>query len=96
MSVPSSILPPLGSSDTETWIGIFRPVVLNASRAPKTDAFTSRMSCAVSIIRRSAPPSIRPCACSAKTSTSARNEMLPSVGSSDAGRKPVGPIEPAT
>ena len=25
MSVPSSILPPLGSSDTEVWIGSVRP-----------------------------------------------------------------------
>ena len=96
MSVPSSILPPLGSSETEHWIGTLRPVALNASRAPKIAALTSRMSCAVSMISRSAPPSTRPCACSAKTSTSARKEMLPSVGSSEAGRKPVGPIEPAT
>ena len=35
MSVPSSILPPLGSSETEAWIGTARPVALNASRAPK-------------------------------------------------------------
>ncbi len=49
MSVPSSILPPLGSSETEVWIGVVRPVVLNASRAPKIAALTSRMSCAVSI-----------------------------------------------
>ena len=50
MSVPSSILPPLGSSDTEVWIGSVRPVLLNASRAPNTAALTSRMSCAVSMI----------------------------------------------
>ena len=49
MSVPSSILPPLGSSETEAWIGVVRPVVLNASRTPKIAALTSRMSCAVSI-----------------------------------------------
>ena len=35
MSVPSSILPPLGSSETLVWIGSVRPVSLNASRAPK-------------------------------------------------------------
>ena len=35
MSVPSSILPPLGSSETEVWIGTVRPVASNASRAPK-------------------------------------------------------------
>ena len=69
---------------------------LNASRAPKIAAFTSRMSCAVSMMIRSAPPSTRPCACSVKTSTSFRKEMSPRVGSSLAGRKPVGPIEPAT
>ena len=36
---------------------------------------------------RSAPPSSRPRACSAKTSTSRRNEMSPRVGSSDAGQE---------
>ncbi len=96
MSVPSSILPPLGSSETEHWIGSLRPVVLNASRAPKIAALTSRMSCAVSMISRSAPPWIRPSDCSWKTSTRSRKRMSPSVGSSEAGRKPVGPIEPAT
>ena len=35
MSVPSSILPPLGSSETLVWIGTERPSALNASRAPK-------------------------------------------------------------
>ena len=77
MSVPSSILPPLGSSETEVWIGSVRPVLLNASRAPKIAALTSRMSCAVSMISRSAPPSISPAACSAKTSTSSREADLP-------------------
>ena len=77
MSVPSSILPPWGRSETEAWIGTARPVRLNASRAPKIDALTSRMSCAVSMMSRSAPPSMRPCACSAKTSSSSRNVMLP-------------------
>ena len=96
MSVPSSILPPLGSSDTDVWSGTERPTFLNASRAPNTAALTSRMSCAVSMISRSAPPSTRPRACSSKTVTSSRNVILPSVGSSDAGRCPVGPIEPAT
>ena len=86
MSVPRSILPPLGSSETEAWIGSSRPVVLKASRVPKIAALTSRMSCAVSMMSRSPPPSIRPCACSAKTSTSLRNGMLPRVGSSEAGR----------
>ncbi len=96
MSVPSSILPPLGSSDTDVWIGSVRPVLLNASRAPNTAALTSRMSCAVSMISRSAPPSISPAACSEKTSTSSPKRICPSEGSSDAGRNPVGPIEPAT
>ena len=54
------------------------------------------MSCAVSMISRSAPPSIRPWACSVNTSTSSRKVILPSVGSSLAGRWPVGPIDPAT
>ena len=96
MSVPSSILPPFGSSDTLTWIGSSRPACLNASRAPKTAALASRMSWTVSMMIRSAPPSTRPPACSVKTSTSSRKEILPSVGSSLAGRWPVGPIEPAT
>ena len=73
-----------------------RPVFSNAARAPKMAAFTSRMSCAVSMIRRSAPPSTSPVACSVKTSNSSPKVILPSVGSSDAGRWPVGPIEPAT
>ena len=96
MSVPSSILPPLGSSETEAWIGTLRPAVSNASRTPKIAALTSRMSCAVSMMIRSTPPSSRPSACSAKTSTSSRKRILPRLGSSEAGRKPVGPIEPAT
>ena len=96
MSVPSSILPPWGSSETEVWIGTERPASLNASRAPKTAAFTSRMSCAVSMITRSTPPSTSAWACSVKTSTSSRKLMAPSVGSSEAGSWPVGPMEPAT
>ena len=96
MSVPSSILPPFGSSETEHWIGSRLPVCLNASRVPKTAAFTSRMSCAVSMMIRSAPPWTRPVACSVKTSTSSPKRIFPSVGSSEAGRYPVGPIEPAT
>ena len=96
MSVPSSILPPCGSSDTEHWMGSVLPTTSNASLAPNTAAFTSRMSWAVSMIRRSAPPSTRPRACSANTSTSLRNPIRPRVGSSDAGRWPVGPIDPAT
>ena len=96
MSVPSSILPPWGRSETLVWIGSLRPVAAKASRAPKIAALTSRMSCAVSMMIRSAPPSTRPRACSAKTSTSVAKEMSPRVGSVEAGRKPVGPIEPAT
>ena len=96
MSVPRSILPPLGSTKIETWIGTLRPAILNASRAPKTAALTSRMSCAVSMMSRSTPPSRSAADCSVKVSTSSRNVMLPSVGSSEEGRKPVGPIEPAT
>ncbi len=44
MSVPSSILPPWGSSETLAWIGSVLPVRLKASRAPKMAAFTSSMS----------------------------------------------------
>ena len=63
---------------------------LNASRAPKIAALTSRMSCAVSMMIRSAPPSTRPRACSAKTSTSSPKVMLPEGrvvgGGQEAGR----------
>ena len=59
MSVPRSILPPFGSSETLVWIGTWRPVSLKASRTPKMAALTSRMSCAVSMISRSAPPSMQ-------------------------------------
>ena len=96
MSVPSSIVPPLGSSETDVWSGTARPVCLNASRAPKTAALTSRMSWAVSMISRSAPPSTSARACSSKIATSSRKRIRPSVGSSEAGSCPVGPIEPAT
>ncbi len=96
IGVPSSILPPLGSSETLVWIGRVLPVSLNAARAPKIAALTSRMSCAVSMMIRSEPPWIRPVACSVKISTSSPKRILPSVGSSEAGRWPVGPIEPAT
>ena len=96
MSVPSSILPPFGSSETDVWIGTLRPAVTNASRAPKIAALTSRMSCAVSISSRSTPPSSSPRACSSKIVTSSRKLIAPSVGSSEEGSWPVGPIEPAT
>ena len=96
MSVPSSILPPLGRREIDVWSGTERPAAANASRAPNTAALTSRMSWAVSMISRSAPPSTRPLACSANTATSSRKRTLPNVGSSEAGRWPVGPIEPAT
>ncbi len=96
MSVPSSILPPFGSSETLICSGSVRPVSLNAWRAPKIAALTSRMSCAVSMMIRSAPPLTRPVACSVKTSARRPKEMSPRVGSVEAGRKPVGPIEPAT
>src|SRR5450631_1357786 len=33
ISVPSSILPPFGSSETDVWIGSVRPVLLKAARA---------------------------------------------------------------
>ena len=35
MSVPSSILPPLGSSDTEAWIGSVRPALLESLAGPE-------------------------------------------------------------
>ena len=48
------------------------------------------------MISRSAPPWTRPRACSSKIATSSGKRIWPSVASSEAGRCPVGPIEPAT
>ena len=96
MSVPSSILPPCGSSEMLHWIGIARPESAHARRTPNTAALSSRMSWVVSMITRSTPPASSPCVCSANTSTSSGNVILPSVGSSLAGKKPVGPMAPAT
>ena len=73
MSVPSSILPPWGRSETLHWIGTARPTSLNAARAPRTAALTSRMSCAVSMMIRSAPPLTSAWACSWKTASSSGN-----------------------
>ena len=95
-SVPSSMVPLAGSSETDTWIGTARPAVAIARRAPNTAALASRMSWTVSMIRRSTPPSSSAPACSAKTSASAAGETAPSVGSADAGSSPVGPMQPAT
>ena len=67
MSVPRSILPPLGRSETLHWIGTARPSSLAAWRTPNTAALSSRMSWVVSMMTRSTPPSMRPVACSAKT-----------------------------
>ncbi len=86
MSVPSSILPPFGSSETETWIGTLLPVSSKAARAPRIAALASRMSWTVSIMIRSTPPATSAEACSVKTVTSSGNLIPPRVGSSDAGR----------
>jgi len=48
------------------------------------------------MINTSAPPSISPWACSLNVSTRRSKLMLPRLGSSLPGRKPLGPIEPAT
>ncbi len=95
-SVPRSIVPLAGSSETDTWIGTARPAAAIARRAPNTAALASRMSWTVSMISRSTPPSSSAPACSAKTSASAAGETAPSVGSAEAGSSPVGPMQPAT
>ena len=82
--------------DARSGSGPLRPTVLNASRAPKIAALTSRMSCAVSMMSRSTPPSSRPRPARRRRRRARGSVMLPSVGSSEAGRRPVGPIEPAT
>ena len=48
------------------------------------------------MISRSTPPASSARDCSSNTVTSSGNWIRPSVGSSLAGKKPVGPIEPAT
>src|SRR6266550_3344346 len=63
MSVPRSMRP-LTSSVTWVWRGIRRPISENSLSIPATAAFTSRMSCDVSMRRRSTPPSTRYFACS--------------------------------
>ena len=95
-SVPRSMVPLAGSRETETWIGTVRPASANARRVPRIAARASRMSWTVSMMMRSTPPSSSAAACSANTSVSARGEMAPSVGSSEAGSIPVGPMQPAT
>ena len=58
--VPRSMVPLVSSRLTEACSGTVTPVRANASREPKIAAFTSRMSCAVSMMSRSLPPSISP------------------------------------
>ncbi len=95
ISVPSSIRPVV-SRVTCAWMGRACPVSANAAWMPWITALTSKMSCEVSISRRSTPPSIRPTACSRKTSTRSSNRMSDMVGSSAEMSLPLGPIEPAT
>ena len=94
-SVPSSIRP-VTSSATCTCSGTGRPSSRKAARAPSMAARVSRMSCCVSMMIRSAPPSTSAAACSQNASESPANEMPESAGSSLDGSIPLGPIEPAT
>ena len=52
------------------------------------------MSCWVSMMIASTPPSMSPFACSKKIRSSASEVMFPSAGSDEDGSMPVGPIEP--
>ena len=72
------------------------PVSWNACWIPWMAAFTSRISCEVSIRSRSTPPAINPAACSRKTSISSSTLTLESSGSFIEGSLPEGPIDPAT
>ena len=54
------------------------------------------MSCCVSMMIASTPPSMSPFACSKKIRSSASEVMFPSAGIDEEGSMPVGPIEPAT
>ena len=97
MSVPSSILPPLGSSETEAWIGTLRPAVLerlahaedrgldleDVLRGLDDQQVDAALEQALGLLAR-------------RPRRARGSGSGPSVGSSDAGRKPVGPIEPAT
>ena len=56
---------PMVSMETESTTGTARPVRAKASSRPNSPALTFRVSCWVSRKRMSAPPSIRPMACSA-------------------------------
>ena len=73
-----------------------RPSSVKSCSIPATAAFTSRMSCDVSMRRRSTPPSIRYWAWSWKFRESSSKVMLPSAGSELDGSMPVGPIDAAT
>ena len=96
MSVPSSILPPLGSSETEVWIGT-RAAGLLERLARAEDRGLDLEDVLRGLDDQQVDAAVdQALACSAKTSTSSRKRILPSVGSSEAGRWPVGPIEPAT
>ncbi len=94
-SVPRSMRP-VTSSETDAMIGTGRPDSAAAARAPNTAALVSRMSCCVSMIRTSAPPSMSAAACSWNTGTRSANPSRLIDGSLDAGRNPVGPMLPAT
>ncbi len=96
MSVPSSMRP-LVSSVTWAWMGTYsRPASARACFSPATWAFTSSMSWLVSIRSTSTPPSSSPRACSANAAISSSYVMAPSDGSLVDGRKPLGPMLPAT
>jgi len=72
------------------------PVLAKACCMPWMMAFTSRISCEVSIKSKSTPPRINPSACSWKTEASSSKVMLDSSGSFMEGSFPDGPIDPAT
>ncbi len=95
MSVPSSMRPVV-SSVTCACMGKSFPVLSNASCIPCITALTSRISCDVSINKRSTAPVIKPSACSQKISFSSSKLTLDSSGSFMEGSFPEGPMEPAT
>ena len=95
MSVPSSMRPVV-SSVTWAWMGTTMPVCSQASSSPRMAAFTSRISCEVSISSRSTPPRSKALACSQKSVFNSAKLMLESSGSFIEGNFPDGPMEPAT
>ena len=85
--VPKTVFAP-SSNVMVTWMGMDGEISLTARMA----AFASRVSAIVSMMMKSAPPSISGAACSLKAATASLNDRSPS-GST---RRPRGPMDAPT